>query len=419
MAPQNGIRGPHQELKDAIATGRLSGPLLKNAEGILDRIEAPVRLGILGLPQGGKSLILNFLLGASVVPEDVRLPTISLSYGLEPTAVCTLRDGSKQTVNGADMRAVADLNPVFVDAVLPLPALAKISVLEVVASSDPVEQQRAILWASKRLDMALWCSSGSFEEEEQDLWGIAPETLQDHSFLMLSKGDESLDQRVTRATSNGRDYFKKVFPIDTRMAIGARASDGSVDKEKLRSSGGIALISAVLRDVEAGKQNSIDQAEVFLRQVDLPTPEPLVKPAQIELVEEVSTKVELPPESTPPDAPEITEVAKLTPASRAAMEQCVEQLSAEGEAMVNSFEAGTLDETTVLENCVDTVIWLAEYLSNSGEVNDPTFAQSQEAAVDAADLVQLIQLESGDSIASDALSLMVQLKQELQASLAA
>ena len=38
--------------------------------------------------------------------------------------------------------------------------------------------------------------------------------------------------------------------------------------------------------------------------------------------------------------------------------------------------------------------------------------------MDAAELAQLIQLEKGDSVASDMLSLMVQLKQDMRMSLA-
>ena len=99
--------------------------------------------------------------------------------------------------------------------------------------------------------------------------------------------------------------------------------------------------------------------------------------------------------------------------------QGVEQLSAEGAALVVELNAGRLTPDAVVEVSVDTVSWLADYLSDCGVANDPVLGRARAAANDAADLVQLIQLETGENVALDALSLMIQLKHELQAEIAA
>lgn len=459
MSGTSDVSGPHQELKEIISSGQLSAPLQKQAESILGRIERPVRLGVMGLAGSGKSTLLNLLLGTEVLPVGLQMPSVNLSFGPKRTAICTLGNGSKETINFESLSDVLELNPVFVDATLPLPALQKLSMMEVVAGANPAELKPAIAWATKRIDIALWCSAGDFSTQEENIWKHTPERIQDHAFLLLTKTDMreavlDLDQRIADAQDAGEDFFKEVLAIGTKSAIAAKNSDGSVDKAALKRSGGMALISAILRDVEAGRRHAIDQAHVFLHQVDFTAVKP--KPAETvadpvedvieepinetilepidddlsdavveapaeEVVEEI---VEAPAEENaapePEDTkPEIAEPIALEAASRPAIEQAVAQLAEEGRLMMEDIAGGALDDAGIVDNCVDTVTWLADYLADSGDPSDPVYAQSCNAAVDAADLVQLIRLEPGDSVASDSLSVLLQLKQDMQMRLAA
>ncbi|MEO1407429.1 MAG: hypothetical protein AAFV54_13200, partial [Pseudomonadota bacterium] len=371
----------------------------------------------------------------------------------------------------------------------------------------------------KKIDIALWCTSGQFGEAEQDLWDLVPEKLDDHSFLVVTKTDahssqSELRQRLSEAEANGQDFFRKVLPVGTKTAIAARNPDGTVDKETMKSSGAVALISSILRDVEAGRQHGIDQADVFLRQIDLtpsaevagntkkatleskqtPTAAPqneVLAAVERALEEEPSSdtsgKVEQEPEtdanaeeqkqndaqqvnttdalvesaeaeepktgtevasdatsetgaepndqperdieentepesSTETDAnnePEVVQVESLQPASWDLIKQVVDQLGAEGGVLLEKQIAGELDDGAIIETCVDTVSWVAEYLTSNGDQGDHHYQKCCDIAMDAADVIQLIQLEPGDSVASDALTLMVQVKQEMQTSLAA
>lgn len=423
MTAQGDVRDPHSEIKEAIASGALSEPLRIRAEDILARIERPVRLSALGLPGSGKSMLMNLLLGADILPEGVRLPTMRLSHGNEAEAVCTLADGSTKTIPGADMEAIASLGAVYVEVKLPLPALTKLSMLEVVAGAEPNEQKRALLWAAKRTDIALWCTKDIFGRQEQDLWGNMPEDIQDHAFLMLTRADAlaargELLNRLEEVKASGQDFFKQILPIGTKAAIAARRPDGTVDKEALRSSGGVALISGILRAVEAGRQAARDQADVFLRQIDY-TPMSKLEDDGLHMPKKEHEKTALFEELPSPEDLDAATATKLNVGSREAVAQAVAQLTAEGTVMVEAMSTGTLDDDTVLDTCVDTVAWLADYLAESGVKDDPVMQRNRDAAVDAADLVQLIQLETSDTTAADALSIMIQLKQEMQAALAA
>lgn len=441
MSAHEEIKATQIALRDLLASGQLSEPLQKRAAQLIARIENPVRLGVFGLPGSGKSALLNLLLGEDVLPDGVRLPTTSLSFGETALATCTLNDGSRQVIEGGDLREAAALHPAFVEAQLPLPALSKLSMLEVVAGDHVQEQQRALQWASKRVDMALWCSRANFDAAEQDIWGVMPEKILDHSFLLLTNFDDPLagnahSAHLGEAARNGDDFFKQILPIAPRAALAAKTPNGGVDKEKMRSAGAIDLISAILREVQIGKQGAIDQAEMFLCQVDFaPAREQPVAARTDEtgaepLAEDVPPAIDETPEvdaglaAEPQDQPQLAdgpgaEVIPLSPQSKQVLEQAVEQLTAEGEVLLANFTNGDLENAAIVETCVDTVTWLADYMSESGSVSDPAFDTCKEAALDAAELAQLIQLEKGDGVASDLLCLMVQLKQDMATTLAA
>ncbi len=414
MTAQAQVRASHQELADAIASGVLSEPLRVRANAILDRLEKPVRLTVMGQAGSGKSTLLNLLLGQNVLPEGRHLPTIGLSFGATESAEVTLADGTKQTLNHADMKKIAAMKPVFVEAKLPLPALAKLSMLEVVAGEEPEQQKRALLWAAKRTDIGLWCTV-AFGASEQALWANMPDEIQDHGFLILTKADAiaargELGQRVEMVRSSGKEAFKTILAIGTREALAARKPDGSLNKEAMRSSGGVALISSILKAVDTGRQAAADQAEVFLRQIGY-VPREVIHdlaadgPAKQQKNHEI-TKVleELPDSPKAPDAP-------LDDTGKALCQEGLERLRKCGDDWAKE----DLDEQEILEAVTDTVMWLSDHLADGA---NPSLKSLAETAIDAADLCQLIQLETGDALATDALSVMVQLKDELEATLA-
>jgi hypothetical protein len=63
--------------------------------------------------------------------------------------------------------------------------------------------------------------------------------------------------------------------------------------------------------------------------------------------------------------------------------------------------------------------WLCDFLADNGDDTDPLIQRARDTAFDAADLVQLMQMEKRDSAAIEAVSLLLQVKRELQADLAA
>lgn len=413
MTQPVGADGDLAELKQAIASGALSDKLKSQAQAFVDHLNKPLRLSVLGFPRSGKSSLVNLLAGAVLLPESVKLPAVQLSYGDEAAADCTLPDGSIETIEGGDLTRAAALNPVYVEARYPLPALRKLSVLEVAAGPSHEEQKRALIWAGKRSDIALWCTEGPFGDIEQDLWSYLPERVQDHGFIVLTKADllkqnGSLQQIGQKLKADSQDYFDTVHPLDSPKALSARGPDGAVDRDLMRQSGAIGVISAIKKKVDGRRQAIIDQADLFLVQIDY---DPAVNEPASASVEETATAPETPASAGP--------LPGLQPASREACQTALTQLAAEGDYMVGALAEETLDADTLLDTCADTITWLSEYLSESGAQDDPLMDRTRAAAMDGADLIQLIRLETGDSVSSDALGLLVQLKQEVEVVLAA
>ncbi|KQI71719.1 hypothetical protein AN191_12115 [Loktanella sp. 5RATIMAR09] len=483
------------ELKQAVLSGLLPDSDHEKAELLLERLQKPVRLAILGMPESGKSRLLNLLVGADVIPQGVHLPTMQLVYGENEKSVCTLADGSKEEFNAVDADMIAGLSPVFVEMQMPLPALNKISVLEVVAPNDTNAVHRASQWASKRTDVALWCTRG-FTEPEQRIWATMPDLIKDHAFCMVTHADflkaQGLYEAAVGAISAAAgDEFNAVLAIATNQALSARRADGSVDKDVMRESGGSALISAVLKQVEHGRQSAVDQADILLHQyADLlaplkdapvspdvstppeptPTPETVAakepaapvavpetaqaeapkpaaglsetKPATRDAIsrlreiaarknvsrdlafEEAAKPSETPatePEPEPEAQPSVDAAAEpLHPATRDAYEHVISYLEARGAELASVLEEQGQDgPVKVMTMAVDQIQWLCDYLNENGDASDVSLQRTRDTAFDAADMVQLMQMEKQGTAALEAISLMLQIKRELQADLAA
>lgn len=492
------------ELKQAVESGLLPDSIQENAEKLLIRLQKPIRLALLGLPGSGKSTMMNLLVGEQVIPPGVRLPSLQLLYGDTEKSVCTLPDGSKTVLDGVVITEIEALSPVFVEIHMPLPALAKISILEVVAPNDPTAVHRASQWAVKRCDVALWCTRG-FNQSEQQIWSTMPDLTKDHALCMITRADllraEGLFEATVGAVSSAAtDEFKQILPIGTTEAIAARRADGSVNKEVMRESGGTALMSAILKQVDLGRQSAVDMADVLLHQnadrlaalseesttavaeedhaepeaigsaaddsldTDEQKPEQAAKEPEFVMpvvsaepaprtdardaisrlreiaakkrvsrdasfeaeaepaAEEVREEVPEPEaEAAPEPATAPAESAEsLSPATRDAYAHVISYIEENGAGMSSAIEGdGEAGRADVIALAVEHIQWLCDYLNENGEVADASLQRTRDSAYDAADLVQLMEMEKRDSAALEAVSLMLQIKRELQADLAA
>ena len=430
---------------------------------LLSRLSQPVRVSILGTPRSGKSELVNMFVGRRLIPRDAHLPTTEFVWAAEEAMTVTGADGSVNRYNAINLESLTDGGAAFLRLELPVDILKRINLLEVVTNGAHEEIESAIDWAVRRTDIALWCSQ-AFNQSEQSVWARVPDSLKDHAFLVLTKADvlsaeKVLSKRVAELESVVAEEFHSLFAVATLQAVRA-TSAVSVDEAMFHASGGGALTSEFLRHAERGRRADFDSAHMFLARYQVKESEGGSRPVSVPVANR-SPAEDLPAVSPP--IPVIKDVA--APASQteeAAPEQVVETPPAAetGEAPVQAETSDAVAETSdlaslpkvqnpdlflssvtylkrrgdalneeakklgegeakpLVEQCVDVVEHLVDLFSQDDSGCDAADAFIDELA-EASDMMVLMQVEDGDGPAADAVTLLVQLRRDMEMQLAA
>lgn len=310
-----------ERLGRALDRGQLpAGGPAEAAERLIERLERPARVAILGMPGAGKTAVLNLLAGETVVPEDLALPTVLVQRGGEARMICTLADGSSEVIDGTDLADTVELQPALVTLECDLPALSVISLLEVAAGPSEQDQRRAMAWAGKRADIVVWCST-AFLPREQMLWEALPDQTKDNGFLLVTKTDligaqEAVAGVVKRIEARAGQEFRRVLPISVLEAGRALLPDGTVDREQFRHSGASAVISAIKSRVDMARKADAATAEALLLRHARPpqrTQRRVADPVPVLPAGPVAVPEAL-PEIVAPTAPLLATPALATPA---------------------------------------------------------------------------------------------------------
>ncbi|MBV1902950.1 MAG: 50S ribosome-binding GTPase [Marinosulfonomonas sp.] len=407
-----------EQLDKLLSDGQLPKDAAQMGARLLKRINTPVRVAIFGLPQSGKSSLLNFLAGEQLVPENIPIPTLELLWGENESMSLTLQDGTTQNSNTIALAKAAGQNPAFVTIKMPAPILKSISMLEVVSDGSANDLTASLDWATRRTDLALWCTQ-EFSIIEQNLWSRVPDAIKDHSFLVLTKADIMssdgvLSDKVSELQSIAANEFRSIFPIATLQASAAALPDGSADEVTSNASGGKALHKALLRQVEDGRQADLGSVLIFLNRY-APKGKKSPKPA-------ASTPTAIPasPEPLPaPLMPEVESVGDPTVNLEKRWPDALQYLIDRGSDLSRAVaDNETNDAAVVLHHCAATADQLAETFEDETTI-EPEFADLQENILETAGMILLLNLENEEGPAADAVTLLLQLRKGMEEKLAA
>lgn len=404
-------------LLGALDSNALPSAAQDHAKHLLNRLSQPVRVSVLGMPKSGKSELVNMFVGDRLVPKDAQLPTTEFTWGDTEAMIVTSADGTTEHFDRVDLEVVSGTNAAFLRVELPVPILQQIRLLEVVTEGSAQELASAIDWAVRRTDIALWCSQ-DFDKIEQTVWSCVPDSLKDHAFLALTKADvlsaqKQLSARVASLETIVSEEFHSLFAVATLQAVRAQAGK-DVDQAMLQASGGGALMSEVLRHADHGRRADFDSAHMFLARYKI---KDAPKPA--------ASKEITQPESKPASAPaKAVEPAKSAPASAPIKNtklfaESVHFLKRRGEGLAQTVsELGAGNVNAVVLQCVNAVEHLVDTFSQ-----DESGCEAADAFIDdlseAADMMVLMQAEAGDAPAADAVTLLLQLRRDMEMQLAA
>jgi len=103
----------------------------------------------------------------------------------------------------------------------------------------------------------------------------------------------------------------------------------------------------------------------------------------------------------------------------AAYAEAISYLTQQGRELSHRIASGDdIESDDLMQASADNITWLSEYLDDVSVKDDPVLEKARTRALDATELVQLMQFESNDDAGIEALSLVIQLKRDLQADIA-
>jgi hypothetical protein len=374
-----------------IETGTLPRSAVDAARQLLDRFDAPARVTFLGLPGSGRARLLNLVAGDQVLPEGRPLPTLSLHHGGVARTVGTLANGEQASWPGLPIDAIDEAGAMFLDLTRPLPALREFTLLELSADETADDQVAAMRWAEERTDIALWVSRG-FTAAEAALWSRAPDSMRDNGYLVMTGATPPAARIPGFRSAFHVERDDTLAPLLAELrACAARGREGLLDHALL-------LLARfedrkpsqmILRQAHTASVIDMGQASDRVRTMQRPVPPP--------------------PVPTPAAGPDVLQIRSQAVAY-------LRTRAAELDKLIDSL--AELPEKRVLGFCLETVEELVEKVSALDEP-DPTLADIEEMVLEAADVIMLLQSEDGIEPATDAITLLLQLRRDLEARVAA
>ena len=378
-----------------LETARLRPTVAAAGAELLARLDAPVRVSLFGLPGSGRTRLMNLLAGAPLLPGRLALPTTRLGHGETMGCRAILPDGSSRSWAGLPFDEIAAAAPLMIEIDAQAPTLLGFSLLRVAADPSPQDQLAAMGWAETQTDIALWCSQ-AYTPEEAAIWSAAPESLQDHGYLVMT--GESRDG----ATPPG---FRRSF----HLLPGATGTG--------------ALGEALRMAAEQGRRGYADHALLFLSRYESAVPPRAATSPEVVAAPDPAPQVAPRAESSPASAPRPTreapreaapavtdparELAGICGDAAALLRDRARELS----RLLPDF--GPKPAPQVFGHCIATVQELADRIT---AVDTP---ELQDLVFDAADAITLLQGEGGTAQAADSVTLLLQLRREFEGRIAA
>lgn len=371
-----------------------------------ERLSNAVNIGFAGEFGAGKSSLANMLAGADILPtgpQHLKLPLVIVAYADTPETTVGWWNKEPKTYSGIALEKAAADEPDFISVGLNTPALKEISLFDLPGSGALDDTYKQTLDLLKFVDCAIWCTNGTsaWRETERHLWAQVPPELRANSLLAVTHADlppvqAALDRVLARLNKEKEGLFRAVVPIGTPVAVRAMAQEPEPDFDLWENCGGQELAEKVLDAASDRRRSDLDAARKDLKHEFLPFLETLNGPE---------------PEPTVNDAASIQSTlgSALPPLNNPILE---DWLAAIASIYEDLRDTAAIEPAAFLQSCQEIVEDFAERLDQGGEI-DPDADWIPAEFEKATDLLLLLQFESGDAPLKDAISILVQLGDNL------
>ena len=248
-------------------------PIADAAHAHLKRwYNAKPNFGLMGEYSAGKSTMLNFLLGETVLPTRVtatNLPPIWLSYGLESICTGLKHTGETETFDVSELPIRGDRGYFVIRLTAPIAALTHTDIIDTPGISDPRLDESSLAFLQSYLDFVIWCTGATqaWRQSEKAAWSAFPEALQQRSILTITRIDKlrrsaDLAKVLNRVKGAASQSFAQILPLATLQAIEASADpELRSDNALWETSGGQAFMEAVEQAVFTSSTLQAERAQ--------------------------------------------------------------------------------------------------------------------------------------------------------------
>ncbi|WP_120499703.1 dynamin family protein [Roseovarius sp. EL26] len=385
--------------------------LRARALGHAERLSNAIAIGFAGEFGAGKSSLANMLAGADVLPtgpQHLELPLVIVTYADEPQTTVGWWQKPAKTYAGIALEKAAADKPDFISVGLNSPALREVSLFDLPGTGALEESYDQVLGLLKFVDCVIWCTNGAnaWRESERRLWSQVPAKLRENSMLAVTHADlppvrDALDRVIARLEKEKDGLFQSIVPIGTPEAVKAMAGEPEPDLKLWQDCGGQHLAEEVLKIASVRRRKDIADAQADLQNLFLPVLSEFDRAsgeaASPSAVRQSGQATKEKPQHAPSDI------------SNPILE---EWLAAIAEIYEELRETTDMTPAIFLQNCQEVVEEFAERLETEGGLVHSSVWVPAEFEK-AADLLLLLQYESGSDVLRDAVSILSQLGDNL------
>jgi hypothetical protein len=205
----------------------------------------PMRLGVLGESNSGKSSLANLLVGVPAMPAlpvaNTRLPTL-LTYSPAPFVMAVYETGERVTLSASVAASRSAIK--LLEVGLPSALLRSVEILDFPGSANVLLPTTRQDHASYGMDGAIWTTvaTQAWRESERAHWLALPQAIRSRSVLAVTfcdviAGENDLKRLHARLEQSARAHFREICFLavaDAGHAVPAAANKGLfVQIEKL------------------------------------------------------------------------------------------------------------------------------------------------------------------------------------------
>ncbi|WP_299503096.1 dynamin family protein [uncultured Roseobacter sp.] len=208
------------------------------------------RMALMGEFSAGKSTLANLMIGSDPLPVQViatQLPPVWISYGSEPAVIVDLQ-GNETPCDLEALQEISTQETAFIRIQSEEEILKMCDVIDMPGISDP--NMPSDVWARilPLADGVIWCSPATqaWRQSEASVWENVPPHIQEHSILLLTRGDMLVSERDRKKVLRRvRAETEGLFASSMIMSL-TQARDAEDDADLWDQSGAELFVSEFL-----------------------------------------------------------------------------------------------------------------------------------------------------------------------------